>query len=141
MAALTAIAQELPEPTSPPFEYKAEIAWGTASSMVWQPIPITYELLDGTPPSSHTYWTGGFGNKMFEAVALESTTEAPKRIRMTVNITALPATGNKWWGNFFRIRVYAVINVNGEIIEGPKSGASFWVAIVSLIPPSRPIGG
>ena len=139
MAALTAMAQELPEPTAPPFEYKAEIAWGT-SPLDWQPIPITYELLDGVPISNHKYWTVGFGDKMFDAVAMESTTTAPKFIRITIPIMSMPATGNKWWGNFFRIRIYAVIDVDGQALETPKSDASFWVAIVNLSIPSRPIG-
>lgn len=141
MVALTAMAQELPEPTDPPFEYKAEIAWGTSGSMVWQPIPITYVILDGVPISNHKYWSVGFGDKIFDAVAMESTTTAPKFIRITVPIISMPATGNKWWGNFFRIRIYAVIDVDGQVLETQKSDASFWVAIVSLISPSRPIGG
>ena len=141
MFSVTAMAQELPEPTAPLFEYKAEIAWGTASSMIWEAIPITYELLDGIPPSNHKYWGVGFGDKMFDAVAMESTAQSPKFIRITANIISLPATGNKWWGNFFRIRIYAVIDIDGQALETPRSDASFWVAIVSLIPPSRPIGG
>ena len=136
-------AQELPEPTTPPFEYKAEIAWGSKANITeasWKPIPITYQVLDGVPAGNHKYWTVGFGNKTFEVVAMESTIELPKVVRITANITELPTTGNKWWGNFFRIRIYAVIDIDDQALETPRSHASFWVAIVSLLPPSRPIG-
>jgi hypothetical protein len=132
------IAQELSEPTDPPLEYKAEISWGSTNS-TWAAIPITYTVVDGTP-GIHKYWTFGLGIKLFEAVALESTVTTPKKVTVTMNIASFPATGNKWWGNFFRTRIYGSITTSGQTVDSTKSEASYWVGIISLPTPQRPIG-
>jgi len=135
-----AVAQELPEPTDPPLDYKAEISWGTSTGATWEAIPIVYTVVDGTPGTVHKYWTFGLGIKLFEAVALESTIATPKKVNITMNIASLPTTGNKWWGNFFRTRIYGSITTSGQTVDSTKSDPSYWVGIISLPTPQRPIG-
>ncbi len=133
---------EDPEPTNPPITYAAQIAWGPVAQITeasWVDIPITAQMIvDGVPANSHKYWTIGLGDKRFEAVALESTTSAPKKVQFTINISSIPTT-NHWWGDICRIRIYAKVTIDGNILEGLKSDASFWVGVINLKAPLKPL--
>ena len=121
-------AQEQPEPTQPGISYEAEIGFGTFTGIIWQKQAITYQVVDGVPAASHSYWST-LGIQKFEALACNSTTQ---KVVFHFEINALPE-GLPFV--FYRVRLRGFV---GET-KGPWSEVSYWVGLINLAAPGVPV--
>ena len=121
------LAQEAPEPTQPDIQYEAEIGFGTFAGIVWQPQVITYQIIDGQPTGTHAYWSA-LGVQKFEATACTPNQKVVFQFEINELPEGLPFI-------FYRVRLRGFISNN----KGVWSEASYWVGLVNINQPGRPI--
>jgi len=127
MISTIAFAQELPEPEQPDIQYEAEIGFGTFTGIVWQPQAITYQVENGQPIGSHAYWSM-LGVQKFEALACTPNQKVVFQFEINELPEGLPFV-------FYRVRLRGFIGEN----KGEWSEASYWVGLVNINQPGRPI--
>ena len=119
--------EELPEPTVQDIGYECEIGFGTLSGIVWQQQPIQYHVIDGEPAGTHAYWST-LGVQKFEASACVPNKKVVFQFEINKIPEGLPFV-------FYRVRLRGFI---GEI-KGEWSEPSYWVGIININIPSRPV--
>lgn len=130
---INTLAQELPEPTSPPITYEVQIAWGTKTNLIWLDIvPLSQTVVSGVV-GEHNYY-GHTGVSNWEFTALDSTASVPLKCLVDIDVIQ---PNNKLF-DYYRIRVKGKIGYNSNFIFSEYSEASYWVMVINLTKPNRP---